>query len=181
HLADLPPLVDERGGGVELLLELVEVEIAAVVVAADDHVAAAEVAELLAERQVDVEGEVGARAAPRIGLVRGPDLRRELRRPEGGAEVRRGRVAGVARTGLVVLAHELAVELELPRIHAETKGSTSGQGTIWPASPAPAPRVKPALVPAFPPSTAIGPTVETPLRSIRPPPPPPPGPWLPPA
>ena len=73
----------------------------------DHHVAAAEVAAVLAEGDVDVEGE----RIPGAGGGPGQPLR-VVRGAEGLGELRSGGVAGVAGTGPVVAGQKLAGDLE---------------------------------------------------------------------
>ena len=89
----------------DVALQLVEVFVGLVVVAGDDFVAAAVIANVFAEGDVHVEREV----------ARGGVARFEMADVIGGSEARvefdGGRVGGVARAALAVFADEFGIEV----------------------------------------------------------------------
>jgi hypothetical protein len=98
--------VEQRSDQADLALHMAQVLLAAAQVAGDDPVAAAVEAGRQAKGHVDVQrkcarNRVGIAFAGRAAIGGCVELR---------AEVRRGRVGGVARTGAVVAAQQLGIE-----------------------------------------------------------------------
>src|SRR5260221_11479108 len=125
--------MEQRLHQVHLAFEIAEIIAAFFLIGGDDRRATAEPAQGLAERQMEIEGEIARRE------IIGADFLDESFRRNFAGEMRGRRIRGVPRTGHVVLLHQIEIYFQEAHLNCFTVSTRLAMfssfafgGTPWP-------------------------------------------------